>query len=129
MSDQSKKPSTTDYMAGAVLSYGIVYFWIRVKTLYNAPWILAFVFFYLGGLLPSGMICKRTSRNQLPTGLKSAIISWIFTVVSLLAFTQGNQASFFGVLLVFFLLGGFTSGYITTRQRLKPRKPKREVEV
>jgi len=120
--DRDKRPSITDYMAGAVLAYGIVYFWIELKTFYNPPWALAYVMYYLAGLVPSYLICKRTGAAELPVAFRSTMISWALAVVSLWAFTEGNTPSFFGLLLVMFILGGMTSAYLTLRRRLKPNK-------
>jgi len=114
----------TDYMAGAVLAYGIVYFWIELKTFYDPPWALAYVIYYLAGLVPSYLICKRTGAAELPVAFRSAVISWALVVVSLWAFTEGNTTSFFALLLVMFILGGLTTAYISLRRRLRPAKKK-----
>jgi hypothetical protein len=50
----------------------------------------------------------------------SAVVSWIFTMVCLIAFTQGDPMGFFKTLLVMFLLGGLTTSIITMRKRLRP---------
>jgi phosphatidylserine synthase len=124
-----RKPSTTDYMAAAVLSYGIVYFWIELNSYQEIHWIFAWIIFYFGGLLPSYLVCRRTSRNQLGVGLKAATASWLFVVVSLSVFTQNSTFSFFILLLILFLLGGITSSFITMKQRLKPKKDKNLTKI
>ena len=120
--DRDKRPSITDYMAGAVLSYGIVYFWIELKTFYGPPWVLAYIMYYLAGLVPSYLVCKRTGAAELPVAFRSVMISWALVVFNLWAFTQGNTTSFFALLLVMFILGGATSAYISLRRRLSPAK-------
>ncbi|HUV34623.1 MAG TPA: hypothetical protein VMW22_06800 [Candidatus Desulfaltia sp.] len=120
--DRDKRPSITDYMAGAVLSYGIVYFWIELKTFYDPPWVLAYIMYYLASLIPSYLVCKRTGAAELPVAIRSVLISWALVIVNLWAFTQGNTTSLFALLLVMFLLGGATSAYISLRRRLKPAK-------
>jgi phosphatidylserine synthase len=116
-----RKPITFDYIAAAMLSYVIIYFWIELNSFQEIHWVAAWTIFYIGGLLPSYIVCRRTSRNQLGVGLKSAAASWLFVVVNLSLFTQNSTASFFVLLLILFLLGGITSAYITMKQRLKPK--------
>jgi hypothetical protein len=105
-----------------VLAYGIVYFWIELKTLYNPPWVLAYLMYYLAGLVPSYLVCKRTGSAELPVAFRSAVISWALVVVSLWAFTEGGTTSLYALLLVMFILGGLTSAYISLRRRLGPSK-------
>jgi len=109
-------------MAAAVLSYGIVYFWIELTSFYNLPWILAYVLYYLASLIPSYLVCKRTGAEELSVAIRCAVFSWALVVISLLAFTEGNTIFFFAVLLVVFIIGGATSAYITLRKSLKTGK-------
>lgn len=120
--DRDKRPSITDYMAGAVLAYGIIYFWIELHMYYSPIWPLAYLFYYLGGLIPSYLVGKRTGAAELQVAIKSVLISWVFVVVSLLAFTEGNTISYFALLLVMFILGGVTTAYISLRRRLRQAK-------
>ncbi len=120
--DRDRRPSITDYMAAAVLAYGIVYFWIELNALYDPPWLLAYLIYYLGGLIPSYLVCKRTGSAELAIGVKSSVASWGFVIVSATAFTEGNTLTFFSLLLIMFLLGGLTAAYLTLRKRLKPEK-------
>src|SRR4030043_69847 len=102
--DRARRPSVTDYMAAAVLAYGVVYFWVELNIYYDPPWVLALLFYYLGGLIPGYLVCRRTGSAELAMGVRSSVASWVFTVVSLLAFTEGNTPTFFALLLVMFLL-------------------------
>ena len=120
--DRDRRPSVTDYMAAAVLAYGVVYFWVELNIYYDPPWVLALLFYYLGGLIPGYLVCRRTGSAELAVGVRSSVSSWVFTVVSLLAFTEGNTPTFFALLLVMFLLGGLTSAYLALRGRLRPKK-------
>jgi hypothetical protein len=117
-----RKPSTTDYMAAAVLSYGIIYFWVELKAASDIPWMVAWIIFYLAGVIPSYLVCKRTTRNQLGVGIKTVFISWAFVVFSLSVFLKNSTTSFFVLLLILFLIGGVTSAYITMKERLKPKR-------
>lgn len=117
--NRDRRPSVTDYMAAAVLAYGIVYFWVELQMYYGPPWPLAYLFYYLAGLVPSYLVCRRTGSGELAVGVKCSAASWGFTVVSLLAFTEGNTTTFFALLLAMFLLGGLTAAYLTLKRRLK----------
>jgi hypothetical protein len=119
--NRDRRPSVTDYMAAAVLAYGIVYFWVELHMLYGPPWPLAYLFYFTAGLIPSYLVCRRTGSGELAVGVKCSVTSWGFTAVSLLAFTEGNTTIFFALLLVMFLMGGLTAAYLTLRRRLRPR--------
>jgi len=120
--DRDRRPSVTDYMAAAVLAYGVVYFWVELNIYYDPPWILALLFYYLAGLIPGYLVCRRTGSAELAVGFRSSVASWGFTVVSLLAFTEGNSTGLFALLLVLFLMGGLTAAYLALRRRLRPGK-------
>lgn len=118
LSDKERKPSTTDYLAAAALTYGIIYFWIEIKTVTGTPSLLAYPVYYLAGLVPSYLVCRRTGSTHLAVGIKSALASWAFTAVTLLAFVEGSSLAFFGILLVCLILGGATASYLTLKQSL-----------
>jgi hypothetical protein len=126
LSDKERKPSTTDYMAAAALAYGIVYFWIELKMVAGAPGLLAYPIYYLSGLTPSYLVCRRTDSTHLAVGIKSALAAWVLTVVTLLTFVEGSSLAFFGILLICQVLGGVTASYIVLRQSLQ--LPSHEVD-
>ena len=117
-----RTPSIIDYLAAATLAYGTIFFWLKLSTIIQLPWLLSYLIFYLGGVGTTYLVCRRTDRNQFPVAIKSAIFSWVFTLVCLITFTKGDPSSFFKMLLVLFLLGGITSSIISMRERLKPKK-------
>jgi len=118
--DEERKPSTIDYMAAAVLSYGIVYFWIELKIAAGTPSLLAYPVYYLAGLVASYLVCRRTDSAHLAVGIKAALAAWAFTAVTLLAFVEESSLAFFGILLICLVLGGATSSYLALRQSLQP---------
>jgi len=125
--DREKRPSITDYMAAAALAYGIVYFWIKLKMVAGTPSLLAYPIYYLAGLVPSYLVCRRTDSAHLAVGIKSALAAWAFTAVTLLAFVEGPSLAFFGILLICLVLGGATSSYLALRQSLS-QPPSHEVD-
>ena len=116
LEDEERKPSTTDYMAAAALAYGLVYFWI--KTVAGTPSLLAYPVYYLAGLAPSYLVCRRTDSAHLAVGIKSSLASWVFITVTLLAFVEESSLAFFGILLICLLLGGATASYLSLKQSL-----------
>ena len=122
-----RTPSIIDYLAAATLAYGIIFFWLKLSTIIQLPWFLSYLIFYLGGLGPTYLMCRRTDRNQFPVAIKSAVFSWVFTLACMITFTQGDPSSFFTMLLVLFLLGGLTSSVISMRERLKSKKLESEL--
>jgi uncharacterized membrane protein YjdF len=126
LSDEERKPSTTDYMAAAALAYGIVYFWIKLKMVAGTPSLLTYPIYYLAGLVPSYLVCRRIDSAHLAVGIRVALVAWVFTAVMLLAFVEEPSLAFFGILLICLVLGGATASYLALRQSLQPRS--REVD-
>jgi phosphatidylserine synthase len=110
------QPSTTDYLAGAVIVYGIVYFWLEIKTVTEVPWYLAYIIYYLAGLVSSYLVCNKVKSDDLLTGVKSAIVSWIITVIGILAITQQISIVFIITLFILMILGGVTSADIVRKR-------------
>jgi len=125
--DREKRPSITDYMAAAALAYGIVYFWIKLKMVAGTPSLLAYPIYYLAGLVPSYLVCRRTDSAHLAVGIKAALAAWMFTAVTLLAFVEGSSLAFFGILFICLVLGGATASYLVLRQGLS-QPPSHEVD-
>lgn len=124
-----KKPTSTDYLAAAILSYGIVYFWVQFILILGVNWLsyLSYPVFLLTASATSFLVLKRADEAHLAVGLKSSLISWVFTVVSFTALTEGTNTSFFLVLLVCFILGGAASAYVKLKKRLNPvSKPEQD---
>ena len=118
LSEEEKTPSITDYLASAMLSYGVIFLWLKFSTMMDVSWGVSYLFFYVAGLGPTYLICRRITRNQFPVAMISAFFSWVFTLVCLITFTQGDPMGFFKTLLALYLLGGLSSSIITMRRRL-----------
>jgi len=103
-------------MAAAALAYGLVYFWM--KTVAGSPSLLSYAVYYLAGLAPSYLVCRRTDSAHLAIGIKSALSSWAFIAVTLLAFVEESSLAFFGILLICLVLGGATASYLALKQSL-----------
>jgi hypothetical protein len=121
LSDEERKPSMTDYMAAAALAYGIIYFWIKLMMVAETPSLLTYPIYYLAGLVPSYLVCRRIDSAYLAVGIKVALVAWAFIAVMLLAFVEEPSLAFFGMLLICLVLGGATASYLALRQSLQPR--------
>jgi hypothetical protein len=116
-----KTPSITDYLASAMLSYSVIFLWLKVSSIMEISWGISYLFFYAAGLGPTYLIISRITRNHFPVAMISVFVSWVFTLVCLITFTQGDPTEFFKTLLVFYLLGGLTASIIIMRRRLSPQ--------
>ena len=121
LAEEERTVSITDYLASAMLSYGVIFLWLKVSSVIEISWGISYLFFYVAGLGPTYLITRRITRRQFPVAMISAFFSWFFTLVCLIAFTQGDPMELFKMLLVFYLLGGLTSAVITMRRRLSPK--------
>ncbi|MCK5670537.1 hypothetical protein KAI10_04080, partial [Candidatus Bathyarchaeota archaeon] len=89
MSEEIERtPSIIDYLAAATLAYGTIFFWLQLSAGIPIPWLLTYLIFYLDGVGTTYLVCRKTDRNQFPVAMKSAIFSWVFTLVCLITFTQ-----------------------------------------
>ena len=120
MSDE-RTPSSTDYLAAAVLSYGVVYFWVQFINWIDFQLIslLSYFVYFLGAFSSVYLVLRRTDRAHLKIGIATSIASWAFTVFSLLALTEGANRGFFVVLLICFIAGGIAASYISLRKQLR----------
>jgi hypothetical protein len=116
-----KTPSVTDYLASAMLSYSVIFLWLKFSSIIEISWGVSYLFFYVAGLGPTYLIINRITRNHFPVAMISVFVSWVFTLVCLITFTQGDPTEFFKTLLVFYFLGGLTSSVIRMRRRLSPK--------
>lgn len=117
-----RKPSVTDYLASAALSYAIIFFYLRLVNDITIPWFLSYVVYFIAGAAPTYMVLRKLTRDQFPVAIISSVVNWMFTFVCLITFTQGNPWTFFRMLFVFFLMGGISVAVITMKTRLSPKK-------
>lgn len=118
---EERTPSVTDYLAGAVLSYGIVYFWIQILNWIDLQMIalISYFVYFLGALSSAYLVLRRANTTHLRIGITSVLASWAFTVFSLLALTEGANSGFFIALLICFVLGGVAASYISLKNQLR----------
>lgn len=115
-------PSNTEYGMAAILSYASVYFvsWLLTKNP-GVRWVvfIAYPIYFLGALYPSFLLSSRAGYAHLTVGIKCAIFSWLFSSFSLWVLTGTTSFTFLILLLISFLLGGFTGSYIALKRQIR----------
>jgi len=131
LSEEPRKPTMTDYMAGVMLANGIVWIWALALATFSdffskIPYVIlafiAYVIYILGSTLASYLVCKRTSSKHLAVGLKLAGLAWFFTLIMMLGSTTGPTPALAIILLVCYGVGGMAGGYLALRSELGSRK-------
>jgi uncharacterized membrane protein len=124
-----RKPSTTDYIMGTILSYSLVYIWLNdfVNKMPGMHILVSVVVYYLTGTLTSFLVCRKTTEAHLSVGIKMGLLSQVFTVFTMYVVTGTLNMVLFFIILICFLLGGATGAYISLRKRiLSPLEPETE---
>jgi hypothetical protein len=118
VSNFERKPILIDYLAGGVLTSGLGWIWLQLVN--NIPnqivfFIYAPVLVVLSGI-SSYIVCMKTSRDHLIIGVRTALSSWLFSVLFLLTFAFDFDLSFLLTLLVCYIVGGLGSAYIALKK-------------
>jgi hypothetical protein len=127
-----RKPTLTDYMAGGMLTNGVVWVWsmfltyvLRVQTSQTSIVVLLISYLvYLGGsVAASYLVCQRTTSNHIMVALKTSAAGWIFTLFFMFSYVEVSLGTVV-ILLVTFGVGGFIGAYLALKKRLSDMKSK-----
>jgi hypothetical protein len=127
-----RKPSLTDYMAGGMLTNGVVWVWsmfltyvLRVQTSQTSIVVLLISYLvYLGGsILAAYLVCQRTTSNHIIVALKTSAAGWIFTLFFMFSYVDVSLGTVV-VLLLTFGVGGLIGAYSALKKRLGDLKSK-----
>jgi hypothetical protein len=122
-----RKPTTNDYLAGAMLANGILWIWNQaLGTMPNLfsqvpPGILAditYVIYLIAAIVASNQVCTRASSKHLIVGIKSALLSWVLSLLIMLSMAPNPTVGLTLSLLLCFLAGGVVGAYLIIRSRL-----------
>ena len=106
----------------AILSYATVYFmsWMITKNP-GVKWVtlVAYPVYFLGALYPAYLLSSRAGYAHLLVGVKSAVYGWIFSGFSLWVLTGTTSFIYLLLLLVCFILGGFTGSYMALKRQIR----------
>ena len=126
-----REPTNNDYMAGAILANGIIWFWIQSLNIFNgftskiSPTILAdfsYATFILAGFISSQQVAKRSDKNQLIVALRSAFYSWLGSLLMMVTMS-GNPTIPFALTLFICLMAGAVAGcYMLIKERINLRR-------
>lgn len=117
----------SDFMAGAMLANGIVFVWMQALSVFRGytsqlpPWVLvnfSYVIYILGGYVASRQVTKRTKREHLKAGLKTAGYSTVMALLIISSLDSGLDIGFAAVLGICFFAGSVLGSYMETKARL-----------
>lgn len=116
---QETAATLTDYLAGAMISFGSVYFWLLLTSKTNSIFLsLISILIYVFGAIASSYFVGRKARSRhLFVGVKTALISWGFTITSLYSISKITP-SFMVLLLICFLTGSIIGAFIALKHRI-----------
>lgn len=123
-----KLPANNDFMAGAMLANGIVFVWMQILSIFRQtasqvpPRILvdlSYMIYIFAGYFASRQVVKRTEKEHLKVGLKTAGYSTIMGL--LIIYTMANEPTMgLAVTLgVCYVAGSIIGSYMEIRARLQ----------
>ncbi len=123
-----REPTTTDYLAGAMLANGIVWIWLQALATFKGLFsqipvgILAdisYVIYLAGATIASKQVCKRADSKHLVVGLKFAGFSWAMALFMMMSMAPQPTMGLVITFIVCFAAGGIAGAYWVIRDRLK----------
>jgi cbb3-type cytochrome oxidase subunit 3 len=120
--EEDQGPSSTEYGMAAILSYSSVYFisWLIIQNP-DANWVtlVAYPVYFIGALYPAYLLSSRAGYAHLMVGIKSAFYGWLFSGFSLWVLTGTASFIFLLLLLICFILGGFSGAYVALKRQIR----------
>ena len=118
MANIKRKPILLDYLAGGVLTSGLVWGWLQIiNSIPNqiAFYIHAPILAVLSSI-SSYIVCIKTSKDHLNVGVRTALSSWLFSVLFFLIFAFEFDLNFLLILLVSYMVGALGGAYIALKE-------------
>jgi hypothetical protein len=128
LAERLRRPSLTDYFAGAMLANGFVWIWLQALGNLSAIFSkvpvglladISFVIYLSGGILSSYIVCGRTSSGHLFVGLKLAALAWVVSLFFMLTAAAEPTMGLALTLLACFAAGGIAGAYLALRSMLR----------
>jgi small-conductance mechanosensitive channel len=132
LTQAERKPVIFDYFAGGLLTSCLVWFWLQLIAYFPELPIETLGLFYIAASAASThLVCKRTTRGQLGVGIKTALFSWVMTMLILLSFGLELNTDFMIQLIIGYLFGSMVAAYLALRSRLRKsvQKPESKPEI
>ena len=121
------KPNLFDYLAGALLTNGIIWTWtmamnylVSAVPSFNLDILVAvtFLVFIVGSAVTSFLVCRRASSGHLNVGLKLAIVDFVFSITFMLSMVDPSVGLLVTLLICFFS-GSFLGAYLALKSKLR----------
>ena len=112
-------PNFYDYFAGGMISNGIFWTWsrllgylieivqeplIEVMLLYSS-----IIIYIISGMVSSFLVCKRTESKHYEVSFRLSIISWIFSIFSMVFILNEISIVMSIAILICYIFGGLIS--------------------
>jgi hypothetical protein len=126
-----REPINNDYMAGAILANGIIWFWMLSLNLFKdfssrfPPAVLVdvtYVTLIVAGFVSSQQVAKRSEKNQLVVAIRSAFYSWVGSIVMMITMPGGFSFRFALTVLICLMFGAVIGSYMLIRDRIILRR-------
>lgn len=116
------EPSSTEYGMAAVLAYSAVYFmsWVIAQNPTSRTIAaIAYPVYLLGNMYTVFLITSRAGERHLAVGIKSSIINWMFSGLSLWVLSGTTSFIYLFLLFLSFIIGGVSGAFIARKRKLE----------
>jgi uncharacterized membrane protein HdeD (DUF308 family) len=121
MASAERSPKLFDYFAGAILTNGLGTMAIYLAAFEPFFQYLLIPLWCLAAAISTYLVCMRTSKDHLLTGVKTAVVSIALGVI-MVPTMQGLELGSLVLILGCFLLGSIIGAYYALREQLKRKK-------
>ncbi|MFP3951425.1 MAG: hypothetical protein ACLFVP_04715 [Candidatus Bathyarchaeia archaeon] len=123
MSQRKKNTNKYDYLAGGMLTNGLIWFWISITPYLS--WIneytlanLSYVIYLSASILSAVLVCRKTLSKHLIVGLKLAAFT-IFFSIPLLLTSRIISIGFAIALFMIYIFGSIVGSYLALHLKLR----------
>jgi uncharacterized membrane protein HdeD (DUF308 family) len=121
MASAERSPKLFDYFAGAILTNGLGTMAIYLAAFEPFFQYLLIPLWCLAAAVSTYLVCMRTTKDHLLTGVKAAVVSIALGVV-MVPTMQGLEISSLVLIFVCFLIGSIIGAYYALREQLNRKK-------
>jgi len=121
MASAERSPKIFDYFAGAILTNGLGTMAIYLAAFEPFFEYLLIPLWCLAAAVSTYLVCKRTTKDHLLTGVKAAVASIALGVV-MMPTMQGLEIGSLVLIFVCFLIGSIIGAYYALKEQLKRKK-------
>jgi hypothetical protein len=124
----AKTPSENDFMAGAMLANGIVFVWMQLLSIFRQTASefpqgvlvdISYLIYIFAGYISTRQVVKRTGKEHLKIGFKTAGYSSIMGLLIIFTLTKEPTMNFAIILAVCYFAGSILASYLELRARIR----------